>query len=501
MYRVLCERLSRSNQKWRNVAKALDVLVYVVVRGSVEFVGLVKGDSNFKATLERLEGFQAVIPDATARDVGASVRAKTKELSRLLADDPAWLNECRERGEIQSRKMAGIEAGAVSGAGTSVDDVPGAGPEPGSPLSPVPSSQPGSPIKVQHGRTLSSESVTSTKGVTEDESALHLTALKKLLARPENLRCADCGLKSPRPTWASVNLGVFLCLRCAGIHRSLGVHLSQVRSCLLDVWTFEQLEVMMRCGGNAIANSFWECQLAKKPDIMTVGDLERFVLLKYVERSYVPREQVAWPPEAIGDEELEGVLWDAMGDARREAYLSDKAEKTVVEDAGAGHEDAALAQDIALISLMDDDVSVAAGLVAEDGGEQVTDVSERAFFEGVMTGTRIETKPAYDESPAPVPLLSPPPAPRSGDANPLIKGGDLGDDEDDPLSLLLSLEDPSPVAVPLPVNSTPMETHERKAVDMIAATLNDFDISSSIASSVSPQSRPKSSSSTPMRHG
>lgn len=113
MYRVLCERLNRSNQKWRNVAKALDVLVYVVVRGSMEFVELVKGDSNLRATLERLEGFQAVIPDASARDVGASVRAKSKELKRLLADDQAWLHECRERGEIQSRKMAGIDAGGI----------------------------------------------------------------------------------------------------------------------------------------------------------------------------------------------------------------------------------------------------------------------------------------------------------------------------------------------------------------------------------------------------
>jgi len=258
MYRVLCERLNRSNQKWRNVAKALDVLVYVVVRGSMEFVELVKGDSNLRATLERLEGFQAVIPDASARDVGASVRAKSKELKRLLADDQAWLHECRERGEIQSRKMAGIDAG------TSIDNAPGAHPEHGSPLSPGASSPPGSPLKACHGRTLSSESVTSTKGVTEDESALHLAALKKLLARPENLRCADCGLKSPRPTWASVNLGVFLCLRCAGVHRSLGVHLSQVRSALLDVWTFEQLEVMVRCGGERHCQQFLGVQLGQE---------------------------------------------------------------------------------------------------------------------------------------------------------------------------------------------------------------------------------------------
>lgn len=41
--------------------------------------------------------------------------------------------------------------------------------------------------------------------------------LQRIQALPGNEQCCDCGQADPR--WASINLGVLLCIECSGIHR------------------------------------------------------------------------------------------------------------------------------------------------------------------------------------------------------------------------------------------------------------------------------------------
>ncbi|KAB5550068.1 hypothetical protein PHYPO_G00049420 [Pangasianodon hypophthalmus] len=114
-----------------------------------------------------------------------------------------------------------------------------------------------------------------------------LGPLSTVLRSHGNHRCCDCGEAEPR--WASVNLGITVCIECSGIHRSLGVHLSKVRSLTLDSWDPEQLKLLCVLG-NDVINGIYEHHLSEmeKPNSdSSRQQKEVYIRMKYVERKFV----------------------------------------------------------------------------------------------------------------------------------------------------------------------------------------------------------------------
>ncbi|KAL7329553.1 Protein gts1 [Mucor circinelloides] len=85
---------------------------------------------------------------------------------------------------------------------------------------------------------------------TQERHDRMLNELYKMLG---NDTCADCTAKNPR--WASYSLGVFLCIRCASLHRKMGTHISKVKSCSMDCWTLPEIQHMKNLGGNTCVNN------------------------------------------------------------------------------------------------------------------------------------------------------------------------------------------------------------------------------------------------------
>jgi len=112
----------------------------------------------------------------------------------------------------------------------------------------------------------------------------------QLSIKQGNGECADCSNKSP--TWVSLDFGVFVCIRCSGVHRQIGPHITRVRSTRLDGWFKENIEIMATVG-NKLANDYYEHNMPggyRKPAInSTPEECRRFVDEKYIRKAWAPK--------------------------------------------------------------------------------------------------------------------------------------------------------------------------------------------------------------------
>ncbi len=105
-----------------------------------------------------------------------------------------------------------------------------------------------------------------------------------------NCWCADCG-SGTKVEWVSINLAIILCIECSGIHRSLGTHISKVRSLTLDITSFTpDIVELLLLVGNRVSNMVFEARLdpAQKPTPQASREQRlKFITAKYVEKAFV----------------------------------------------------------------------------------------------------------------------------------------------------------------------------------------------------------------------
>ncbi|CCU81569.1 UBA domain-containing protein 3 [Blumeria hordei DH14] len=101
---------------------------------------------------------------------------------------------------------------------------------------------------------------------------------------PGNNQCADCQAQNPGKLFTHAEkLGIFLCMRCAALHRKLGTHITKVKSLSMDSWSYEQVETMKKIG-NIASNRIYNPQNIKASipfDADADSAMEKFIRQKY----------------------------------------------------------------------------------------------------------------------------------------------------------------------------------------------------------------------------
>ena len=130
---------------------------------------------------------------------------------------------------------------------------------------------------------------TYNKAEIEQHEQKYKTELDTIRRTADNRICADCVYEPS--VWASVNLGVFLCIRCASIHRGIGTHISVPKGCTgTYLWGPDEIQ-HMKSHGNALVNSVYGGYEFRPPKEADDFKWKQYILDKYEHRKFMQSTQ------------------------------------------------------------------------------------------------------------------------------------------------------------------------------------------------------------------
>ena len=135
--------------------------------------------------------------------------------------------------------------------------------------------------------------------------------IEEIIKLETNSKCFDCG--SEKSKWASLNNGIFLCLKCVGIHRNFGLNISLIRSLEIDLWDEKQILYLKKGGNENFKNFLIEYDISLNSSIelkykSKASDYYRKKLKNIVEKITNPNyicEELIKPDKKTGNELLE----------------------------------------------------------------------------------------------------------------------------------------------------------------------------------------------------
>eukprot|EP01129_Flabellula_baltica_P016831 TRINITY_DN9145_c0_g1_i1.p1 TRINITY_DN9145_c0_g1~~TRINITY_DN9145_c0_g1_i1.p1 ORF type:complete len:746 (+),score=155.02 TRINITY_DN9145_c0_g1_i1:68-2305(+) len=119
-----------------------------------------------------------------------------------------------------------------------------------------------------------------------------------------NRFCADCCV--PDPTWVSINTGAKLCIKCSGVHRGLGAHITKVRSLGMDKFEESVKNFLFRVTNDDVNDILVDISpdsLQMTPNFDDTEERRLFIKLKYQDHFFLKASK----GEELNDQMIEGI--------------------------------------------------------------------------------------------------------------------------------------------------------------------------------------------------